>query len=61
MHIGRLMRATLPNESKISKPAGMPALPISNKKDLKNFEAYLGQSDVNLAAVVCYLNLILSY
>lgn len=56
MNIGRLQRTLAPKEKRITKPHGMPKLPLETKDDLKKFEAFLKSSDDNLSAVVSVID-----
>lgn len=52
MNLGRMQRTIAPNERRISKPHGMPKIPLETRQQLNKFETFLGASDENLAAVV---------
>lgn len=52
MTLGRMQRAVAPSEKRITKPPGMPQLPLGTETALRFFEKFLKTNDNNLAAVV---------
>lgn len=52
MGMGRLHRNLVPSEKRLSKPVGMPKVPLGTREEFNKFEEFLGKSDLNLSAVV---------
>ncbi|XP_034245807.1 uncharacterized protein LOC117647931 [Thrips palmi] len=56
MNLSRLQRALVPNENRLTMPANMPKLPLEDRTQLNHFETFLGENDLNLAAVCDYMS-----
>ncbi|KAK3909809.1 Halomucin [Frankliniella fusca] len=56
MNQSRMLKLISPCEKRLSTPPNMPNLPLESKTALETYEAFLKESDANLAAVCDYMS-----